>query len=70
MTLDGEPPEKSYRSKKVMKLYSWWPFQLKSSIQEKLELNFLTFEIHILEMTLDGKMIKTKVVNLKSYKTL
>jgi hypothetical protein len=38
---------------------------LKSSIQGKLCLDFLTFDIQILQTTLDGEMIRTKVIDLK-----
>ena len=38
---------------------------LKSSIKGKLWPSFLTFEIQILQMTLDGEMTKTKVVDLE-----
>ena len=56
---------KSCRSQKVMKLCSWQLFDLKSSCQEKLCLNFQKFKIWIFKMTLDGQTAKTKVVDLK-----
>jgi len=56
---------KTCRFQKVIQFCSWQLFHLKSSIQGKLWVNFLTFEIQILQMTSGGEMGKTKVVDLK-----
>ena len=68
MTSNGEMPKtKVVGPKKLCNFIVDNFFHLKSSIQGKLHLNFLTFEIQILQMTSDGEMIKTKVVDLKKF---
>jgi hypothetical protein len=56
---------KSWRSQNIIQLYSWLLFHLKSSMQGKLYLIFLTFEFRILQTISDGETTKTKVADLK-----
>ena len=62
---DGESLKTKLQISNVVQLCSWQLFNVKSFIQRKLRLIFLTIEIQILQMTSDGEMTKTKVIDLE-----